>query len=494
MSFTRLTALPAAAAALCAVSALVAAAPAATLNGQAAGHGAAAPGQVAAGPSAAAGRAAAHTRAFAASTWPNFDVSARQGNEAENTIAVNPADPLNVVAMTCLNGRVNWEGLFLGVSFDGGVTWARRLFATGAAVGHTCDERLVWDRYGNLWMTHLEATGSVFVGLSTDGGLRFRKVTDILPLSSSGQHVGDRPYVSVGPHSVWVSYTNVLSEPQARVEASGAKVTGLGKFGAFSPPEGVPTRHGHGDFGGLAVGPHGQVLVIYENLASQRRSRIYTALDPDGLGPKGFGRPRLLARTHVNATFHIPAQPGSITTDASLAWDTGGGRYHGRVYAVWTQAPLHSSNTNVMVQHSRDNGNTWTPAVRLNDDHTLNSQFFPAIAVDQATGDVAASWYDCRNDRGQGGPGDPDGIPNNDTQTWATYSANGGVTFTPNFRVSKGTTSARDAGSFFGDYTQAAFQSHLFYPAWTDNSDSTGTNPDGRLHQTDLYAARVPIP
>jgi hypothetical protein len=498
MSFRRLTALPAAAAAVCAVSGLVAAAPAAASNGLAAGHGAAAataaPGQVAAGPGAAAGRAAAHARAFPAPAWPNFDVSARPGNEAENTIAANPADPLNVVAMTCLNGRVNWEGLFLGVSFDGGVTWARRLFATGAAVGHTCDERLAWDRYGNLWMTHLEATGPVFVGLSTDGGLRFRKVADILPPSPFGQHVADRPSVSVGPHSVWVSYTNVLSEPQARVEASGAKVTGLGRFGAFSPPEGVPARHGHGDFGGIAVGPRGQVLVIYENIASQRRSRIYTALDPDGLGPKGFGRPRLLARTHVNATFRIPAQPGSITTDASLAWDTGGGRYHGRVYAVWTQAPLHSSNTNIMFQYSRDNGNTWTKPVRLNDDHTANSQFFPAIAVDQATGDVAASWYDCRNDRGQGGPGDPDRIPNNDTQTWATYSANGGATFTPDFRVSQGTTSAKDAGSFFGDYTQAAFQSHLFYPAWTDNSDSTGTNPDGRLHQMDLYTARVPIP
>jgi hypothetical protein len=118
MSFRRLTALPAAAVAVCAVSGLVAAAPAAASNGLAAGHGAAAatavPGQVAAGPGAAAGRAVAHARAFPAPAWPNFDVSARPGNEAENTIAANPADPLNVVAMTCLNGRVNWEGLFWG--------------------------------------------------------------------------------------------------------------------------------------------------------------------------------------------------------------------------------------------------------------------------------------------------------------------------------------------------------------------------------------------
>ena len=151
------------------------------------------------------------------------------------------------------------------------------------------------------------------------------------------------------------------------MQAAGAKVTGRGRFGSFSPPQSVPTRHGHGDFGGLAVGPHGQVLVIYENIASPRRSRIYTALDPDGLGPSGFGRPRLLARTHVNALDLIPAQPDrGINAEPKLAWDTGRGRYHGRVYAVWTQAaPQNSDNLNIMFQYSDNSGRTWTKAIPL---------------------------------------------------------------------------------------------------------------------------------
>src|SRR5579864_3909668 len=52
---------------------------------------------------------------------PNFDVSRRPGNEAENTIAVNPTNPQNVAAMACAVGHTN-GGLFLGVSFDGGKT------------------------------------------------------------------------------------------------------------------------------------------------------------------------------------------------------------------------------------------------------------------------------------------------------------------------------------------------------------------------------------
>ena len=48
-------------------------------------------------------------------------------------------------------------GLAVGVSFDGGHTWARRVIGTtGDPLGEICcDEQLAWDRFGNLWMTYL---------------------------------------------------------------------------------------------------------------------------------------------------------------------------------------------------------------------------------------------------------------------------------------------------------------------------------------------------
>jgi hypothetical protein len=149
----------------------------------------------------------------------------------------------------------------------------------------------------------------------------------------------------------------------------------------------------------------------------------------------------------------------------------------------------------IMLQYSDNDGTSWTPAVKLNDDATANSQFNPAIALDQRSGKVAVSWYDARNDQGTGGSGDTDGIPNTDVQIWATDSTDGGVTFAPNFQVSAGTSNANDTQSFFdyGDYTHAAFQSGAFYPVWSDNSNSTGDNPDGTLHKLDLYTAKVVI-
>jgi hypothetical protein len=452
--------------------------------------------------------------AAAANTPVNLNSSAAHGNESEDAIAVNPTNPSNIVTMATLPDVV--AGLFEGVSFDGGQTWTRRTIgtSTGDPLGDICcDQQLTWDRFGNLWMTYLlNSTGDVLIALSTDGGLTFRKVVDVVVTSTTGSRspsgsgsksirgsnpniYGDQPSISAGANSVWVSYTSVPSE---EIQAFGFRVTALGRFGSVSPAQTVPTSAGRGDYGDTAVGPNGGVLVTYQDSTNgQGGSHIYTALDPDGLGPAGFNNPRLLAQSYVGGFDYIPAQQHrSVDAESNLAWDRSGGPHTGRVYEIWTQENGNESDdTDIMLQYSDDKGTTWSPAVRLNDDRTTNSQFMPAIALDQSSGAVGVSWYDARNDQGNGGAGDTDGAPNNDVQIWATDSTDGGATFTSNFRVSRGTSNANDGGTSFdfGDYTHAAFQSGAFYPVWSDNSNSTGDNPDGTLHQFDLYTAKVAI-
>jgi hypothetical protein len=431
------------------------------------------------------------TLAGAAPPIPNFNVTAMPGNEAEHAIAVNPTNPSNVVAMSTLPDVP--AGLAVGVTFNAGRTWARSVIGetTGDALGAICcDQQLAWDRFGNLWMVYLLNTNTnVLVALSTDGGRTFTKVAEITAN-------GDQPSIAAGPNSVWVSFTDY---PGTRVKAFGAPVTGLGQFGSFSAPESVPTSNGRGGYGDTAVGPNGQVMVTYQDKqGGQVGSNIYTAVDPDGLGPAGFNNPVFIAHSYVGGFDYIPAQPNrSVDAEANLAWDRSGGAHNGRVYLIWTQeTPNESDNMDIMLQHSDDDGSTWSPAVRLNDDQTANSQYNPAIALDQTSGAVAVSWYDTRNDLGAGGSGDTNGVPNDDFQIWATDSTDGGATVAPNFRVSRGTSNAVDADSFFdtGDYTHAAFVAGTFWPAWSDNSNSTGDNPNGTLHQLDLYTAKVSIP
>src|SRR5512140_1314858 len=91
---------------------------------------------------------------------PNIDVSIRSGQESEEAIAVNPTNPNNIVVFTNIQEGVN--GMFLGVTFDGGQTWTRSIVGQNDVLGDTCcDPSLSWDNYGNLFMTYLYNTGSV---------------------------------------------------------------------------------------------------------------------------------------------------------------------------------------------------------------------------------------------------------------------------------------------------------------------------------------------
>jgi hypothetical protein len=90
-------------------------------------------------------------------------------------------------------------------------------------------------------------------------------------------------------------------------------------------------------------------------------------------------------------------------------------------------------------------------------------------------------------------PATPTASPNDDAQFWGAFSTNGGTSFMPNVQISAGTSNASDSGNGidYGDYTGLSFFGGVAHPTWADNSNSTGTNPDGALHQLDIYTAAV---
>src|SRR5207247_1937981 len=45
----------------------------------------------------------------------------------------------------------------------------------------------------------------------------------------------------------------------------------------------------------------------------------------------------------------------------------------------------------------------------------------------------------------------------------------------------------------YGDYIGLDFQAGRFFPAWADNSNSTGDNPDGSLNQFDIYTSSIDV-
>ena len=435
----------------------------------------------------------------------NIDTTQRSGNEAETAVAISHTDSRMITSVS----NLETSALSHSWSTDGGHTWQHNIIATGSdsLTAACCDAQLAADDFGNIFLTYLSSSIEVKMAISVDGGATFQQLAFLTSLPSGlpvypwkslaaiGQTVsGDQPSISAGAGSVWISWTSF----DGSIQASGAPVTGLGQVGAFSAAQGIPGSTRFGDYGDTAVGPDGQVFVVYQTpTGGEGPATIYGVLDPDGLGPQGFGTAKVIQTTNVGGFDYIPAQSGrSIDDEAGLAWDRTGGPHNGRLYFIYvSEEPQESSDTDIQFRYSDDNGTTWSNSVRLNDDSGTNSQFNPKIQLDSTTGNIAVAWYDARGDRGDNGRGDPNGVPNDDIFIYSTVSKDGGLTFERNQRLSAGASNDDDANSGvdYGDYSGFAFQAGKMCFSAADNSNFTGDNPDGTLKTFDLYVAPLTV-
>ena len=423
--------------------------------------------------------AAATPQQPVATVGTNINLSQGLGNQFEGSVAIDPADPQRMFVL----GRDETGNLIGARSSGGGATWTHAKMGTSqfsadrlpAAWGNTS---VTFDGFGNLFVVYLGPIPQTYAtfALSTDGGVTFSHQAALANLT-------DQPVVAAGDGTVWVTYNrggvNVVT---------GAAVTGLGVMGAFGAPEVVPGANA-GAFGDMAVGPAGQVMVAFGPLGAS--GDVLVSVDPDGLGPAGFSTAAAAAHTNVGGFTDIPVAPNwGIDSEAHLAWDKSTGPHRGRVSLAYLDSPIGDpANTSLYVKHSDDAGNTWSTAVRVDDDGTDASHVMPGFAVDQTTGALAATWYDTRNDPSRA-----------TTQYFGAVSFDGGTTWSANFQISAGVSNQAGAtppapirDTDYGDYTGLAFDAGVMVPVWADNSNSTGDNPAGTGNAFDLYTALVSV-
>src|SRR5262249_52443004 len=199
------------------------------------------------------------------------------------------------------------------------------------------------DPFGDLFVTYLNRLrvtlpvlgafdiNRIEVALSTGGGITFSPLYESAPSISRADGPNyDQPSIAIGPDptaafgSVWISY----HVPDGGIVAQGAAINGLGAgaIGPFTAAQRAPFSglFRASNFGGVAVGPTGKVMVTYQqfNVGGTGPSVIFVAVN-NGLTDPSFGLlPIPVTFTNVGGQTPIPAQPNrNIDAEANLTWE-----------------------------------------------------------------------------------------------------------------------------------------------------------------------------
>ena len=370
----------------------------------------------------------------------NSDLTTQIQNEEQ--VVINPLNKDNVVAVW-RDFRYGYRRVGVGRSSDGGRTWTDVLFnnAYGSFPWHS-DPGLTVDRNGNFYSVVLGVDpggnqSEILVFKSTDGGSSWG-----IPVSAVPPSVGifeDKELMACdrtgGPYDgnlyiAWARFYSTYNQIYFVRSTNGGS--------SFETPQQI------GDLSSVqwpvpAVGPNGEVYVAWVGFSTSALK-----LDKSTDGGVTFG----VDRTIQPLSFVMGTINGGVLTFSYPAMDVdiSNSPYRGNVYLAYGDYGTDGS-LDMFFTLSTDGGITWSSKKRINDDPSGNraDQFHPWLAVDQK-GVISVIFYDRRND------------PYNYLMdVYLTHSFDGGLTFTPNRRITTVSSDPR-AGSLAGEFSKVSLK------------------------------------
>lgn len=414
-------------------------------------------------------------------TVNGFDNFYLGNDNSEPYIAVNPNDPLNMI---CAFNSPTATASIIYIT-QNGYDWSRTYPSYGSyqPIG---DPVMTFDSLGNMYFMEMyEQTstgpwGGVVIK-STNKGVSW------LPIVNAYQMTGglcDKPWMtcdqSAGPYSnyLYIGWRYFGSGGGMKFVRSTDKGVTWSSITNLSGDQGAY----------LSVGPNGNIPGgnLYYACSSGGSIILYRSTD----GGASF------TNTGTNISFTGPGticygrytMKNCIRTDVfpRMAADNSWTSTRGNLYIVYAANPPGTDLADIYLVKSTNYGQSWSSAVRVNDDATTTDQWMPAVTVDKKTGRVFVFWFDSRND--------PTG--NLYTEMYGTTSTDGGNTFAPNSKISNANfnpnTMAIGGGSsagYMGDYIGNAGIGITSINAWMDDRNGqqylsqsfVGYNPDFAL-------------
>ena len=425
--------------------------------------------------------------------------------EVEPQIAVNPTNPMNIVAAW---QQDRWSdggahGLVTGVSHNGGKTWsstwAHFSFCSGGTVANGGD----FDRASDPWVTFAlngdayqiglttsadGLTSAMLVSKSTDGGDTWSEPKTLIR-ETSAFNFNDKESITADPTDA--NYVYAVWD-RSRFPSDKANLNALRSFAFRGDIMFSRTKDG-----GASWEP-ARAIFNPKNLEFTIANQIVVL--PDGtlvdvfadFKGSGINTPgafvAVIRSTDKGATWSEPIAVDHLQTVGVMDPDTGQGvrtgdiipdiavdPNNGTLYVVWQDSRFSGGvHDDIAFSQSTDGGLTWSPAVKINQT-TNNAAAFTASVHVAAGGTVGVTHYDFRNNT------PAPGVP---TDTWFLH-CHSGCTNPANWSEVHVAgpfdmeTAPFARGFFVGDYEGLASFGNTFVPFFIPaNSGNTANRTD----------------
>ena len=374
------------------------------------------------------------------------------------SIAVNPDDPQNIVAISALNN--------VYYSSNSGSSWERSEIKSPFGIGgHPV---LLADFKGNFYYFHLpgkeavgrgKTTSQLVVQESSDKGLTWSEGSSIetLDLTTKDRYNPSAFVDRKGNwYATWTQFDSYGSSDPACQSVILLSTSSNGK--KWSRPIQISQTPGNclnNDSSAIGASPTvtadgSKIFVAWAN-----QNKIF--FDRSFGGKMWLSTDLAIAEQPGGSIFNVPGLQKCNGMPKLLCDNTKEGRLSGSLYVVWSDQRNGDKDTDIWFSKSLNFGDNWTMAFRVNNDGKGKHQFLPAMAVDPSSGYIYILYYDRRN------------YDDLQTDVYLAFSLDGGFSF-KNVKISE-TPFIPTESETFGDYISISANKGIITPIWTRMDD-----------------------